>query len=104
MNKRNHYTPEFKAKVIMEVLKEAETISQIAQKYGIHANMISKWKKEYEDQITSIFKRGKTDAEKELKLEKERSEKLEKLVGQLTYEVDWLKKKSAQFGIKIRKA
>lgn len=88
----------------MEVLKEAETISQIAQKHGIHANMISKWKKEYEDQISSIFKRGKSEAEKELKLEKERSEKLEKLVGQLTYEVDWLKKKSEQFGIKIRKA
>ncbi|HMM58877.1 MAG TPA: transposase [Candidatus Rifleibacterium sp.] len=104
MNKRNTYTPEFKTRVVLEILKEEMTLSQIAQKYEVHQNMLTKWKQEFLEHAQGAFKRGKTEAEKELRAEKDRSQELEKLVGQLTYEVDWLKKKSAQFGIKIRKA
>ncbi len=104
MNKRNSHTPEYKMKAVLELLKGEETLSQIAQRYEIHANMLSRWHKEFLERAPDIFKRGKTDAEKELKTEQERSEELEKLVGQLTLEVGWLKKKSAQLGIKIRKA
>ncbi len=39
-----------------------------------------------------MFKKGPTEAEKELIAEKERVAALERKVGQLTYEVDWLKK------------
>ena len=104
MNKRNTYTPEFKTRVVLEILKEEMTLSQIAQKYEVHQNMLTKWMQEFLEYAQGAFKRGKTEAEKELRAEKDRSQELEKLVGQLTYEVDWLKKKSAQFGIKIRKA
>ncbi len=66
--------------------------------------MLSRWHKEFLERAPELFKRGQTDAEKALKDEQERSQQLEKLVGQLTYEVDWLKKKSAQLGIKTGKA
>ncbi len=103
MNKRNSHSPEFKLKAVLEVLKEDETLSEIAQRYKVHTNMLTRWKQEFFEYSQGAFKRGKSKTEKELKSEKEKAADLEKLVGQLTYEVDWLKKKSAEFGIKIRK-
>ena len=104
MNKRNTHSPELKLRAVLEVLKEEETLSQIAQRYEIHPNLLTRWKQEFLEHSQSAFRRGKSVNDKELKAEKEKAERLEKLVGQLTYEVDWLKKKSAQFGIKIKKA
>jgi putative transposase len=43
MEKRNRYTAEFKAKVVMELLKEEETLSQIAGKYQLNPQMLSQW-------------------------------------------------------------
>jgi putative transposase len=48
------------------------------------------------DRAASVFKKGPTDADKELQTEKERTAQLERKIGQLTYEVDWLKKKSEE--------
>ncbi len=104
MNKRNAHSPEYKIKAVLELLKEELTLAQVAQKYEVHPNMLSRWKAEFLEYSQGAFKRGKTEAEKELKAEKERTQELEKLVGQLTLDVDWLKKKSAQLGIKTKKA
>ncbi len=41
MEKRNRYTPESKAKVVMEVLQETETVNQTATKYELHPQMAS---------------------------------------------------------------
>jgi uncharacterized protein YoxC len=43
-----------------------------------------------------MFKKGPSEAEKELKKEQQHVAELERKVGQLTYEVDWLKKKSEE--------
>ncbi len=104
MNKRNTHSPEYKMKAVIELLRGEETLNQIAQRFEIHPNMLTRWHKEFLERAPEIFKQGQTNAEKALKEEKDRSQELEKLVGQLTYEVDWLKKKSAQLGIKTRKA
>jgi transposase-like protein len=103
MNKRNTHSPEFKLKAVLELLKEEETLVQIAQKYEIHTGLLTRWKQEFLEHSQDAFRRGKSQAEKELRSERDKTQQLEKLVGQLTYEVDWLKKKSEQFGIKIKK-
>ena len=92
MNKRNQYSPEFKTKVVLEVLQEESTINQIAAHYGISPVVISRWKAEFLERASEVFKKGPTDAE--LAAEKERAAALERKVGQLAIEVDWLKKKS----------
>ncbi|MGR6129637.1 MULTISPECIES: transposase [Paenibacillus] len=33
MEKRNRYTPEFKTKIVLEVLQEEQTVNEIAAKY-----------------------------------------------------------------------
>lgn len=96
MNKRNHYSAEYKTKVVLEVLREEATLNEIAAKYGINPVMISRWKQEFLERAPEAFKKRTSDAEKELEKEQRRVAELERKVGQLTYEVDWLKKKSEQ--------
>lgn len=94
MEKRNRYSAEFKAKVVIEVLKEQETVNQIAARYQLSPQQISKWKRDFIDQAATVFEKKKT---KENQLRKELDEKeqrYQKIVGQLSYELDWLKKKS----------
>lgn len=96
MKKRNQYTPEFKTKVVLEVLREEGTLNEIAARYEISPVILGRWKTEFLERVPDVFKKGPSATEKELKAEKERTAKLERKVGQLTYEVDWLKKKSEE--------
>ena len=96
MNKRNHYAAEFKTKVVLEILSEQATVNEIAAKYDLNPVVASRWKREFLERASVVFKKGPSEAEKELETSQQRVADLERKVGQLTYEVDWLKKKSAQ--------
>lgn len=96
MKKRNHYSAELKSKVVLEVLQEASTVNEIAAKYGISPVVISRWKSDFVERAAEVFKKGPSEVEKELREKNERVAQLERKVGQLTYEVDWLKKKSEE--------
>ena len=96
MKKKRNYTADFKAKVVLEILSEVSTINEIAAKYDISPVVLSRWKKEFIERASEVFKKGPSEAEKELEESKEHISELEKKVGQLAYEVDWLKKKSEQ--------
>ena len=96
MSKRTQHTSETKLKVVLEVLREEQTVNEIAARYGIHPNMAGRWKQEFTEKAPEIFKRGMSDAEKELREERIHVAELERKVGQLTYEVDWMKKKSEE--------
>jgi putative transposase len=94
MEKRNRYTPEFKTKVVLEVLREEQTVNEIASKYEVSPVMISRWKSEFMERASMVFEKKSSEADKIKKEYESKQEHLEKLVGQLTVEVDWLKKKS----------
>ena len=65
--------------------------------YNIQPNLLRNWKKEFLDKASVVFDDTREDNLKE-KLALERKEKAEyaKKVGQLTMQVDWLKKKSEE--------
>lgn len=96
---RKHYEIEFKARVAVEALKEHETISAIATKYEIAPSLVVKWRDEFEaDPVTFIENKTKKQLQKAQKQE-EHEQKLLNKIGQLTVEVDFLKKKSKELGI-----
>lgn len=97
MKKRNQYSSEFKTRVVIEVLREEAAVNEIAAKYNIHPVMVNRWKQEFLERAPEVFKRGPSAAEKDLERERKHVAELERKVGQLTYEVDWLKKKSDEF-------
>jgi transposase-like protein len=89
--RRRKYSAEFKAKVVLEVLKEKETLSEIAGRYGIHPTQIAKWRRTLLDRSPEIFSQpGKDEAKQRASQEDD----LYKKIGQLQVELDWLKKKS----------
>ena len=97
MAKRNTYTPEYKAKIVIEILEGEQTISEIASREGINVNQLKNWKKEFLVKASVVFDDSREENIRE-KLDEERKEKeaYAKKVGQLTMQVDWLKKKSTE--------
>ena len=97
MQKKN-YTPEFKAKVVLELLTENQTTSEIASKYEVNIRLIQQWRKDFLENIGRVF--GETRIERDMKNKEKELEQREKVlkekVGELTIENDWLKKKSAE--------
>ena len=89
---RQTYTPEFKAKLVIEVLQGDRTLDEIASKNNINPNMLRNWKKEFLENAGRAFDQTKQEKEarrKEAALKKE-NEKMLKTIGQLTLERDFL--------------
>ena len=89
---RRKFSAEFKAKVVIEALKERNTLEEIARKYEIHPNQITSWKRDFIANAAMIFSSG----EKEGSEKKQQEAILDKLyaqIGQQKVEIDWLKKK-----------
>src|SRR5699024_619219 len=85
---RRKFTPKFKTKVVLEALKERQTLSELAERFELHPNQITTWKKEFLNNAEEAFtkKSSKKDSsEKEI-------DKLYQKIGQLEIEKDFLKK------------
>ena len=93
MEKRNRYTKEFKAKVVLEILREEESLNQIAGKYELNPQMLSQWKREFVDHAAEVFDHKKGNETKLKKDLAEKEDRYQKIVGQMSYEISWLKKK-----------
>ena len=90
---RKNYTPEYKAKIVLELLREEQTLGQLAAGYGIHPNQVSKWRTIVVEGLPELL----TDRRKKDKLVSEYEELTKDLyaqIGELTTKLAWLKKKS----------
>jgi transposase len=82
---RRKFTGKFKTKVVLEALKERSSLAELAQKYEVHPNQISKWKKEFMAGAEEVFSKGKRSQKTEAEEEKDR---LLKVIGQQKVELD----------------
>ncbi|HVU83434.1 MAG TPA: transposase [Puia sp.] len=89
---RRKFTSEFKKKVVLEALKERNTIQELAAKYEIHPQQITDWKRHFMDNSEVAFERPGTEDGKTAEQEK-LIEQLYAQIGQLKVENDFLKKK-----------
>ncbi len=88
-NKRKRYSPEFKAKVALAVLKNEETTAELAQRFGVHPTMITTWKRTLLDGASDIF--GKS-VQSRNKIDSTVDE-LHRQIGKLKVENDFLSRK-----------
>lgn len=89
------YSAEQKTKIVLELLKEEETIAQIATKYKITSQSIAKWKKQFLENASLAFEPAKATQEfkNEIKSKDEEIEELQKQLGKSVVEKEWLAKK-----------
>jgi transposase-like protein len=87
---RKQYTPHFKLKAVVEVLKGDKTATQLAGELGVHPVILSEWKKQFTETGAEIFAKRKKS--KEASEAKEQAELFEQ-IGRLKMENEWLKKK-----------
>jgi len=96
MMKRKKYTPAEKAKIVVEVLREENTLAEIANKYEVCQQLISRWKSEFLDNMASVFDKKSHDTSKLQQEHEAEKEALVNKIGRLTMDVDWLKKKQVE--------
>lgn len=85
------YTSEFKSKVAFELIREAETLTQICSKYQIHPTQAGLWKHRLLHGAPELFS-DRAFSHRIADLEQEKAE-LFATVGKLAHEVEWLKKR-----------
>ena len=88
-----HYTAEFKAKIVLEILQGERELGEVAKEYNINPNLIRKWRTTLLERASQVFE----DPEKEAARARRKEENLEKkqrqmlsTIGQLTLERDFL--------------
>ncbi len=94
-NNRKIYDGNFKARVVLEVIRGQKTISEIASEYGVHPNQIINWKKKVIEKLPEILSNSNGKNRKNRKNSSSDLEaELYRQIGQLKVELDWLKKNS----------
>ena len=95
---RRNFSAKFKSNLVIELLKGEKDLNTLAVENNIQPNLLRNWKKEFLDNASVVFD-DKREENLNEKLAEERKEKSEyaKKVGQLTMQVDWLKKNLKKF-------
>lgn len=90
---RKQHTASFKAQLVQELLKEDQTIAQIAAAYEVHPTQLRRWKSIALDALPGLFE----EKDSIVAMRAEYEERLNGLygdIGRLTTQLTWLKKKS----------
>lgn len=88
MVERRKYSPEFKARVVLELLTSQKSLAQASREYGIKDTVLSRWKQEFLARAAELFDRPQAGKSQEA----ERIGELERMVGRLTMQLEVAKK------------
>lgn len=95
---RKSDSPEFKAKVVREILKEDKTLSQVAATYEIHPNLAAQWRDQGLVGLVGTFSRAReSDWQAKEAAYEEEKQGLYAEIGRLSTQLAWLKKKAGKF-------
>lgn len=101
-----NFSAEEKTKIVLELLKEEVTISQLSSKYEVSSNSISHWKKQFLSNAAIAFEPAKVVSEyqEQIKELKEQNDALAKALGKTTIERDWAVGKLRSLDLSNRKS
>lgn len=88
MARRRTFTPEFKARVVLEELTGVKDRAEICREYRLRPQVFSRWREEFLKRASEIFACDRSE-------EQERIAELERMVGRLTMELEVAEKVSS---------
>lgn len=90
-NIKRQFSPQFKSKIAVELIKEIDSITQICSANSIHPTQARRWKEHALLVLENAFDQSPDHSHKQ---QEELTDKLYQQIGQLKVELDWLKKKT----------
>lgn len=92
--KRRQHKSEFKAQVALAAIKEQQTVQELARRFAIHTSQIQEWKRRLVEGAAEVFQ---SPHERAASQEEPSMAELYEEIGRLKVQLEWLKKKAAQF-------
>lgn len=89
MSKRRTFTPEFKARVVLEEFTSVRDKAEICREYRLRPQVFTRWREEFLERAPEIFATQPSRGD-----EQERITELERMVGRLMMELEAAKKAS----------
>jgi len=89
MPKRRTYSPKFKSQIVLESLRSEKSQAAICRQHGLSSDLLSRWRQQFLEQAHQVFADPASRS-----AEQARIAELERLVGQLTFELTAVKKLS----------
>ncbi len=93
--RRKRHAASTKAKVAVAAIRERKTVSELANQHSVHPTLIHQWKRRVLDGAEELFADGRAARKRDDTARREAE--LYQQIGRLNMEVEWLKKKAAQF-------
>ena len=91
MKKRRQFTPEFKARVVLDILTGVQSQAEACRKHSLSPNLIALWKTAFLEKAHMVF-----DGDSARSAEQARIADLEQVLGRMTLENEILKKASSR--------
>jgi transposase-like protein len=82
--------------MVLEMLKEEKSVTQIASEHGVHPSQLYRWKELALSQFSQLFEDEPQQIRKQLSADERENEQLYAEIGRLTTQLSWLKKKAGQ--------
>lgn len=91
MRKRRQFTPEFKTRVVLDILTGVQSQAEACRKHGLSPNLLALWKSTFLERAPLVF-----DSDSARSAEQTRIAELEQVLGRMTLENEILKKASSR--------
>ncbi len=94
--KRRLFEASFKARVALDAVRGLKTVSELAALHKVHPSQITAWKKQLLEGAGTLFEGPASKADKS---DEPSASELYEQIGRLKIELDWVKKKVAEYGV-----
>ncbi len=89
MPKHRQFTPEFKTKIVLEIISGQKSAADICREHNLKPDLVSKWKAHFLAEAVKVFQR-----DEQADPQQARIAELERLAGKLSLELEIAKKVS----------